>query len=808
MPFDQTTRNRLSRFVADARARLTTEFTRQLQRIYGIDPATGEVTDIDRLTGISDAERQTSELLRETAEHYRPGFAQLAPRNRRDTIDRVVREQAFTVLNRFCALRMAEARGLLIESVAAGYQSRGFQLYTRLAGSSLGETGVAYRYYLFSVFDELAVDLPALFDRFSPQGRLFPGEATLLELLDLINHVEIEPLWTEDETIGWIYQYFNSKEERKAMRDASAAPRNSRELAVRNQFFTPRYVVEFLTDNTLGRIWYEMTKGATGLVDSCRYLVRRPTEIFLAPGEQAPPQADSTEHLSQEELLQQPVYIPHRPLKDPRAITMLDPACGSMHFGLYAFDLFEQIYAEAWDLEETHGPHALERAPLDAPLHEIYTDREQLLRDAPRLIVERNIHGVDIDPRAVQIAGLSLWLRAQKSWREQGLKSQERPQIRRSNIVCAEPMPGDTDLLAEFIARHLSGNPEDKVVAWMLRKVFNAMTLAGEAGMLLKIEEEIDAIVATARADYERAMLQQRKEAGYLPGFAPERETTLFDLLDLPRPEEFWTRAEERIDAALRDYAAFAEGDGAYRRRLFAGDAARGFAFIDLCRKRYDVVLMNPPFGNISSNAKEYIDTVYAQSKHDVACSFVERWSDPRLSCGLLGAITTRTPFFLEYLSKWRENIILDRCQLNLFADFGDGVLEAMVETCAYTLSRERCEELSSFFRLSYAHDKVFGLLDLLSTSQDERHFLVNAKSFRDIPGSPFCYWKSESVRRLFSSGLSIEEDGCRLGHGAATTDNERFLRLSFEVPEGNIGRKKMGWHIKRWGILTVLHQL
>ena len=71
------------------------------------------------------------------------------------------------------------------------------------------------------------------------------------------------------------------------MRAESAAPRNSRELAVRNQFFTPRYVVEFLTDNTLGRIWYEMTKGETSLKETCRYLVRRPTEIFLAEGKEA-----------------------------------------------------------------------------------------------------------------------------------------------------------------------------------------------------------------------------------------------------------------------------------------------------------------------------------------------------------------------------------------------------------------------------------------------------------------------------------------------------------------------------------------
>src|SRR5262249_55345155 len=77
-------------------------------------------------------------------------------------------------------------------------------------------------------------------------------------------------------------------------RKKSPAPRNSRELAVRNQFFTPRYVVEFLVDNTLGRIWYEMRKDDTALKDACRYLVRRPSEIFLKQGEEAPASSRDT----------------------------------------------------------------------------------------------------------------------------------------------------------------------------------------------------------------------------------------------------------------------------------------------------------------------------------------------------------------------------------------------------------------------------------------------------------------------------------------------------------------------------------
>jgi hypothetical protein len=319
MPFDQPTRNRLARFVADARTLLRAEFTRPLQHEYGLDPTSGTVTPLERLTHLDDTRHESARILRATFDHHLAGGNGRGVKAQQEALDRIVREQAFTVLNRLCALRLAEARGLLIESIARGYQSKGFQLYTRLAGPALGETGDAYRCYLFSLFDEFAVDLAVLFDRFSPQGRLFPGATALLHLLDLLNHPDLDALWAEDETIGWIYQYFNSREERKAMRDASQAPRNSRELAVRNQFFTPRYVVEFLTDNTLGRIWYEMTKGETGLTETCRYLVRRPSEIFLDEGETAPAQESPADDLSQEEQLKQPKTRGRLPCSTPPA---------------------------------------------------------------------------------------------------------------------------------------------------------------------------------------------------------------------------------------------------------------------------------------------------------------------------------------------------------------------------------------------------------------------------------------------------------------------------------------------------------
>ena len=74
-------------------------------------------------------------------------------------MDRLAREQAFTVLNRLAAIRMAEKRDLVVESVGKGYQSKGFQVFERVAGAGLGETYQRYCRYLFCLFDELAVDL-------------------------------------------------------------------------------------------------------------------------------------------------------------------------------------------------------------------------------------------------------------------------------------------------------------------------------------------------------------------------------------------------------------------------------------------------------------------------------------------------------------------------------------------------------------------------------------------------------------------------------------------------------------------------
>lgn len=123
MAFDQTTRNRLQHFVNDARKVQEEEFTRQLQNDYGLHPSSGTITQQESLRHLNDAQRETARILRDTLANYCASQEDDAQTG----LKRIVREQAFTVLNRLAALRMAEARGLLIESVGNGYQARAFR---------------------------------------------------------------------------------------------------------------------------------------------------------------------------------------------------------------------------------------------------------------------------------------------------------------------------------------------------------------------------------------------------------------------------------------------------------------------------------------------------------------------------------------------------------------------------------------------------------------------------------------------------------------------------------------------------------
>jgi hypothetical protein len=783
---DKDRRNALRKVVTDCRRILEEVVGEMLEGRYGITPH--KITDATQMQHLSVDDREYREQLLVYLHHIQAsGFSQ------DDAVVQLIREVAFTHLNRFCAYKMMEVRKIIRESVSRGYESNNVKFYLTEHPEdeqlfNTGQQDVAYRHFLEWLGGTLSEEIGVLFSPHDPANRLLPPQRLLDRVLELINSEELKDIWAEDETIGWIYQYFTPKELRDQARKESQAPRNSYELAFRNQFYTPSYVVQFLTDNTLGRIWYEMRQGETSLKELCHYLVCRPNEVFLVEGEEPPEEIQADESLSQQDLLQQPVCIPYRKLKDPREIRVLDPACGSGHFLLYCFTLLLAIYEEAWDF----CPEIL------CDLRDSGVSKEAFMQQVPGLILAHNLHGIDIDIRATQIAALALWLRAQRAYQEMGLKK-NRPKITKSNIVCAEPMPGEENLLEEFIVEL-----QPKVLGQLLKAVFEKMKLAREAGSLLKIEDEIQDIIIEARNQWKA--LPKVEQLTLSPDFnAPRLEQpNIFDVTEIS-DEEFWNEAENRLIESLRKYAEQAIEDQYLQRQLFSNDAVRGFAFIDICRKQFDAVLMNPPFGLFFKEHFSWLKSKYSDSYVDIYSSFLARGM--QLSQGKVGVISPRSFLITPKLARHREKYILQ--SLNVLLDLGEGVMDdATVLSCAYILDSIKLFENSIFlaFDRKLLEDKSKNLDKAVVFLDNNNIYLSDKREIERLQKTPILYSLSSSILQTISSNKQLK-DGVLIARSGLTTFNDfRFLRLRAEIDPKDIGELKIWEPIAKGGAFSVFY--
>jgi hypothetical protein len=448
---------------------------------------------------------------------------------------------------------------------------------------------------------------------------------------------------------------------------------------------------------------------------------------------------------------------------------------------LYCFDLLLTIYEEAYG-DPDLGP----------ALKQDYQKPEDFRRDVPRLILAHNLHGIDIDLRCSQIAALAVWLRCQRAYQEMGLKK-HRPEITRSNFVCAEPMPGEEEMLKEFV-----GQLEPKLLGQVVEVVFDNMKLAGEAGSLLKIEDEIRGAVSKAKQQWAREFTRATDRKGQPLLFTEteidrihggSHQDALFDLTDIT-DVQFFERAETEVIKALQQYSEKAHNGQRLQRRLFTKDAVRGFAFVDVCQKRYDVILMNPPFGEASKNSRSYLYTALPSATQDILAAFIER-SIPLLTpSGLLGTITNRLILVKDLLEAWREDHILGSISgVQAFADLGYGVLdEAVVEAAAYILQRGYTERSKNacFLTVLDRSDKQQALLQLVSAIQigtpSERCFLHDPSVFVALPKKRIAYWCSEGWLSSFSSLPQAREFGVTAKKGLETGRDFDLLRLYWEV--------------------------
>jgi len=571
---------------------------------------------------------------------------------RAEAVDWFVREIAFTHLNRLAALKCLEVRALIPEIIttreAYGGRSRAHYDYRNAYPDEGRRADDALPAAIRHICQRVYAEFRFLFDVGDPSvGRrppansiLWPSYPVLRECIGLINGLDevtgmnngdtekatselsvpsvAESLWAEDEIIGWIYQFYNA-EHKEAIRKRGK-PRRPAEVAVINQFFTPRWIVKFLVDNTLGRLWLEMHPDSERVRAKCDYLVPEPLP------------ADGTEDSAREGVFDldpdSPINNakapPRRRPKRPQDIRLIDPACGTMHFGHYAFEVFQEIYRDARDHGWANPDDAL-------PDEEI-----------PAAILRHNLYGVDIDLRAVQLAGLSLFIKAKSANPD--------AHISHVNFVVADAVLPTDGARQRFLDQY----QDDKVVQDAVRQVLEEMENVAEVGSLLRVEGRLRDILAEAGHDAVRDWSAQRQRE--LPGFEPSTRQLSLTEVSGAVPEQWGAHYTlTRLLADLRAFATEALQTHDLNAQLFAEEAEKTVHLLDVFLNDYSVVVMNPPYGYPTDTARSIIRRLYPRTYCDLYAAFFERAIQLTGSRGYVGALTSNTFLNLSSLVLQRE---------------------------------------------------------------------------------------------------------------------------------------------------------
>ncbi len=616
-----------------ARELLTREARELLEGTYGLYPD-GRVEPPEKLPQVQ-ADPETAETYHRLAQYLADEMD--AGLSRQEAVNGLIKEVAFTHLNRLAALKMMEARKLIRGALNKGADSNGFKFYLadpeHAADYALFQQGgadAAYRHFLLWQCAQIAAEVRVLFDPDNLVSRLFPRPRALKALLALLNSEKLEQAWQADETVGWVYQYFNEPELQAAFEKVrtSGVKFEAQDIPSATQLFTPRWIVRFLVQNTLGRLWVQMHP------DTC--LIGAALLDYLVPlGGEIPPE-------------------PLRPVKE---ITLLDPACGAMHFGLAAFDLFVAMYRE--ELERAGQP-GWPAAPSVSAAAEI-----------PAAILAHNLFGIDIDLRAVQLAALALYLKA-RSWQPVGGQRNTQHAMR-VNLACADVQPLDGARLGAFLREARFTRP---IYERLIRALWERLKDVHQLGSLLRLEVEINALIAQERARYEETPLF----AG-LPGEF-ERQAA---------EEEFWAILSVQIVQGLDEFARQHAGVGADQ-TFFVGEAVKGLRLLDLLLRRYDIVVTNPPYLDsryYNLDLKRLIERYYPGSKRNLYSAFTERCLEFITENGRLGILTGQSLMFISSFSKLRERL-QGETVIETLLQFDYHLFEnARMDTACYVLRRE-----------------------------------------------------------------------------------------------------------------------
>ena len=539
----------------------------------------------------------------------------------------------------------------------------------KLEGSKEAEL---YRMLLLAQCNALYRTMPFLFAWIDDETELLLPDNLLHTdslIRKLVTDIDEED-WHEIEIVGWLYQFYISERKAEVMARKSAVPTD--DIPAVTQLFTPHWIVCYLVENSLGRLWL-LNRPGSRLREHMPYYIEGETE---------------TDFLK---------------IAKPEDIRLLDPACGSGHMLTYAFDLLFLIYEE-----EGYVPNEI-----------------------PAIILKHNLYGLEICPRAAQLAELALVFKA----REKSRRFFQAGTLVQPHILALQDIHFDEAELRDYVAALDLGDLFKQPVFQLLHQFEQATTFGS---LIQPCLDEQNIIFA-----------RHAIEAKDLGGQLFLRETH--------------------------------------------GKVLRVLEQAEMLCHRYHVAVANPPYmgsNKFISSLKKFTASEFPDGKADLYSCFILRNLSFLLDHGLCAMITIPNWMFLESWSDLRLRLLSEFYVSSLIHN-GRGLWGADFGSCAFIVETSPKPEAHGYFkRLFDVQGEVNSPEELERRYLDHAGrppYLTNARRMLKITGQPIAYWVTETVAEIFRTAPPLSAFGYPR-QGFATGDNETFLRRWPEVTLSNIG--------------------
>ncbi|MBY0098700.1 BREX-1 system adenine-specific DNA-methyltransferase PglX [Mesobacillus maritimus] len=633
--------------------------------------------------------------------YMEPAFNSLKNQLKQKGYKQLVEEVAYTWFNRIIAIRYMEVHDYLPEKVnvlssSVGrvdpdilfeYETMDLPIKQEEIRELLdaGNTEGAYRKLFIAQCNALNTILPFLFEQIQDYTELLLPDFLLdaeSVIKVLVQNDELTNSFEEIEVIGWLYQYYIAEEKDRVF--AQKSKYKKEEIPFATQLFTPKWIVQYMVQNSLGRYWTEAHREDEDLISNWEYFIKHDEEDFhekIAP------------YVNKELRVED--------------IKLLDPAMGSGHILVYAFEVFHQIYEKCG-----------------------YPERE-----IPRLIIENNLYGLDIDDRAYQLAAFAVVMKA-ASYSRRFFRSIEREGIK-LNLASIQETNHISDSVIAYIAQEEKGERYNQVKAF-----FNQYHNAKTYGSLINISER----------DFT---------------FFVER---LEHIQNNPVEDLFFAEQHEIVNEVMPALIQQTK----------------------IMRDEYDVVVMNPPYmgsRKMDKNLADFLENKYPKAKHDLFAAFMEITFYLK-SRGFYASINQHSWMFLPSFESLR-NKYLYTFTLDTMLHLGPNAFEEIngevVQSTVFVHRNYNDIKFESLFydlTVGNAYEKNIKFKSIRNTTNVFSYF---QNDFLDFPGSIFAYWADHEIRNIFKVYDSIG-DISKPRQGMSSSNNDLFLRQWFEVTIEKMG--------------------